>query len=368
MTAILHRPEPVALDFNESPLGPSPLAVQRLAAGARDLHRYPRGLHERMCARVAAHFGVPEQRVVLTRGVDEAADLMLGLASEAWCLRPGFDGYPIRAEERGVPVRELPLDPLTWLPAADPPEAPDLVLLAQPNNPTGNLLPRPWVRRLLHRARLSLVDETYLDFTTTSSYTELMDDVPGLCVFKSFSKSYGLAGLRVGAVIASDDLAGRLRAAQRFYPVDVLALHALGGALDDDGYRRRVAAHVRDGRRAYAAALRTCPAVAEVAEAQTNFVLARCAPGFPSAVVVAGLAEQGVLVRDCGPLDMPGWLRIGIGSARDLDRLVGCLTAVGHRSQVEVCGSPNDGGQPRPPRLASETGQVIVHVQQGARS
>jgi histidinol-phosphate/aromatic aminotransferase/cobyric acid decarboxylase-like protein len=88
------------LDWNESPIGPPPLAVKRVIDAADRLHRYPRGLTEEVTASAASYFGVANERVMLTSGVDEATDITLSLGTRAWGLQPGFDGYRDRTTGR----------------------------------------------------------------------------------------------------------------------------------------------------------------------------------------------------------------------------------------------------------------------------
>src|SRR5438309_12012441 len=93
----------VLLDWNESPIGPSAMAVQRVVQAAPYLHRYPRGVVEEVSALTAGYLGVSPGEVLLTAGVDEAVDLALRLAARAWVSRPGFDGFPERAPAAGKP-------------------------------------------------------------------------------------------------------------------------------------------------------------------------------------------------------------------------------------------------------------------------
>lgn len=320
--------EDALLDWNESPLGPPPRAVRRVLLAANRLHRYPRGLMEEVTGLVAEHFGVATERVLLTAGVDEAIDITLSLAGRAWGVRPGFDGYPDRAAANGKPFHPIELGE-DWLPVALPPVGgEDIVYLAQPGNPTGNLLPDAWVDAVRARAGYVFIDETYQEFSSRPSVlARVVDPEPGLLVYRSFSKAAGLAGIRIGALIGDPAVIDKLTDFRRFMPIDAISLHAAAGLLEEPGFLLRLSHYVRRQRAALIDALVTSGLFDEVRPSETNFVLAHVAPG-SSAALTAGLARDLIRVKDCGVLGMPGWLRISVGSLPDHARLVRCLTRV----------------------------------------
>lgn len=341
----------IRLDWNESPLGPSPIAVERLRAHAHELHRYPRGLAEAVTAAVAREQGLPADCVLLTNGVDEAADLLMAGASEAWSVQPGFFGYTDRAAALGVAARAVPLDD-GWEPAVAPDALAGVgpIFLDQPHNPTGRYFDPAWVTEVVRRAALVCLDLTYADFAdpvpgspldTGADRPWLAACPPGvdrdviaeamaqsrLAVFHSFSKSHGLAGLRVGVLAASPDLAETLRGRQRAFTVDTFALHALAGTLDDPDHRQALRRHVLELRPRYAATLAACPLLTDVRPTQANFVLARGTDEQAVAALVAGLGARGLWVKDCAPLGLPGWLRVSVGGETALAELAAALHA-----------------------------------------
>lgn len=323
------------LDWNESPFGPPAAAVARVLANARDLHRYPRGLLEAVTEAVALDNGVEPESVLLTNGVDEAIDLALLSVDTCWFVTPGFDAYADRARVLGRTARPIPLD-ASWRPALRPAElaeAGGAVFLAQPHNPTGQLFPAEWTDEVISRAELVFLDTTYADFSSrpaSLAHPEPRDAArhPRLLMFRSFSKGHGLAGVRLGALIGAPRLLTRLRSRQRFHSVDSVALHAVAGALADPDHRARLRAHILAERPHYVAELATQPIFTEVRDTHTNFVVARCREDLSSAEVVKRLAEHDVWVRDGGPLGLPGWLRITVGTSDDLLRLAGALTTI----------------------------------------
>ncbi|MFE7976024.1 pyridoxal phosphate-dependent aminotransferase [Streptomyces shenzhenensis] len=321
------------LDWNECAGGPSPMAVARVAANAADLHRYPRGLLSEVSEAVARENGVDPGSVLLTNGVDEAVDLVLTLVDTAWFVSPGFDSYPHRAAVLGRTARPIALDE-HWEPTVSPAElaGQGAVFIAHPHNPTGHLFDSAWVDAVVAGAELAFLDTTYAAFagpdlqgTLTDPYP--LDTHPRLLMFRSFSKSHGLAGVRLGALIGAPGLISRLRGNQRFHSVDSVALHALAGALDDPGHQLKLREQVLTERPYYVKALRAHPVFAEARDTHANFVVARTRDGLSSAEVTRRLAEQNVWVRDCGEFGLTGWLRISVGTRDELGKLVDALDA-----------------------------------------
>jgi histidinol-phosphate aminotransferase len=320
----------VLLDWNESPIGPSDLAVQRVVRAAPFLHRYPRGVMEEVGELTASYLGVSPDEVLLTAGVDEATDLTLRLARRAWVIHPGFDGYTERAGAAGKPVNVISLGP-DWAPAGQPDPAighGDIVFLAQPNNPTGNVFGEQWLAGLRRAASFVFLDETYVDFSSRPSALAGPRREPGLLVFRSFSKAFGLAGTRLGCLVASADTLAGLRRGQRFLPIDSISLHAVAGTLQDTAHIERLTSYVRQARPALVQLLRSCGLFGDVRDTEANFVLACPRPDAVSAVESALLGER-IKVRPCDSLGLPGWLRISVGSRDDLSRLGACLSRIG---------------------------------------
>ncbi len=311
------------LDWNESPIGPPPSAVKRVVDAAERLHRYPRGLLEEVTALAAAHHGVGTDQVLLTAGVDEGIDMTLSLAGAAWGLQPGFDGYPDRAAANGKPFHPIPLGP-HWQPGPGVPiglGAGDIVYLAQPGNPTGGLLPDAWIDELREAAGYVFVDETYQEFSDRPGIlARTGGPQAGLLVYRSFSKAAGLAGIRLGCLIAEAAVIARLAPQRRFMPIDAVSLHAAAGLLEDPAFMTRLAEYVRAGRADLCTILREAGLFAEVRDSQTNFVLARPEPAAQEALAEV-LAEDRVRAKDGAAVGLPGWLRISVGTPEDHARL-----------------------------------------------
>ncbi|MCG8914438.1 aminotransferase class I/II-fold pyridoxal phosphate-dependent enzyme [Actinokineospora sp. PR83] len=314
-------------------MGPSKIAVERVIAAAQDLHRYPGHLRRSATAAVAEYQGVPEDATLLTSGVDEAVDLVLSTTHTAWTTSPGFTGYADRARALGKRVRTIVLDE-RWEPATDPAELRDgVVLLAQPNNPTGNTFGPDWLHAVLRDTPLVFLDETYLRFGPAPvSRAARAPHTDNLLVYSSFSKSFGLAGVRLGAVFGSQKTIRALRAAQRYEAVDTVALAAAEGVLADRPHLADLRRCVVELRPRYAEVLATADLFDHVRETEANFVLARCRTPAGAGGVVAGLAALGVRVCDTAAFGLPGWVRVSVGTSRSLHVLAQALTELDHRA------------------------------------
>lgn len=314
-----HGPSTIALHRCENPLGPPADVERRVAAATQDLHLYPAEAGDRSAALVAAAYGVQQHEVLLTRGIDEAVDLLLLEHRGGWGFEPGFDGYAHRARSLELPYRSVPLGS-DWAPAVDARSltGAGVGFIADPNNPTGQRVPKRWLADVMEVSPLVCVDETYLGFAddNRSHVFEAVGD-GRLCVFVSFSKLHGLAGLRLGALFGTEALLDRLRDRQRFHSLDVLALAAIDGCLADPLHIGASREHVLAVRPRLAATLRKADHLFDdVRDTETNFVIARAAGD--AGVLRARLAERGLLVHDCAANGLPGWLRVSVGTVDEV--------------------------------------------------
>lgn len=319
------------LDFNENLLGPSPRVLQRLRRiGPDDLALYPDETAAR--AAVARRFGVgPPLDLVLTSGVDEAirlvCDCFVRRGGRVVLLEPGYPMYRFYATLAGG--RIVPLDYLEGLifPEAilrrEMASGARLVILGSPNNPTGTPLPPGLASDLArrHPGTLVLVDEAYREFASPDSFTEPCD-LPNLVVARTFSKAYGLAGLRAGVLLGEAGTLAHLARIRSPYAVNSLALLALEAALEDDDHVARCVTEIR----AAGAALQAGLARLGIASfpSAANFLIARF--GARAGAIKEALRRRGVLVRDRGdhPL-LRGTLRIGIGTRADVAAFLAAL-------------------------------------------
>jgi histidinol-phosphate aminotransferase len=319
------------LDFNESGAGPSPVVLARLRElGAERLCRYPdREPGERT---VAEFLDLSPEQVLLTNGSDEAIALLcrayLAPGDQALVLAPGFAMYEHEAACCGAKVARVAAGarfafPLAGLLASLTP-ATRLVAIANPNNPTGALAAPADLLRLAEAAPQAavLIDEAYIEFAAHGSLVGEIGRLPNLFVTRTFSKAYGLAGLRLGTLLGDAAQLGALRTLAGPYNVNALALDCLPVALADAAYLRRCVAEVRAGRRLLRAELRRYGI--RTFRSAANFVLADL--GAQAAAFVAAMARRGVLVRDRSTDPAcPGCVRVTVGTA---EQMLGALAAI----------------------------------------
>ncbi|MBI5611385.1 MAG: histidinol-phosphate transaminase [Deltaproteobacteria bacterium] len=319
------------LDVNEHAVGAAPEIVQAVReelTGER-LATYPNyGAWHTAAAR---YFGVQPEQVTCTAGGDEAIKAIF----EAFLLpgrpvvmpEPGFDMFALWAQVYGSPLRGVALktdftfDADAWFAALDGEVG--LAILTTPNNPTGTLVPPAVIDATLQRVQCPvLVDETYIEFVG-SSVASWVERYPHLLVVRSFSKVYGLAGLRVGAVLAQ---AENIQTLRKLLPPFNVARPAIAASLAAMQHPDLLAEHVANiaaTRAEFAAQLQGLGA--EVGPLHANFVLARL--GERASAVVAALAAEGILVRDRSQTHPTtrGCVRIGLGSPRQMARVVAAL-------------------------------------------
>lgn len=327
--------DPVKLASNENPLGPSPRALEAAARALADVHRYPDGAAYRLREAIAATHGVPMAEVLHGNGSNELIELIVRTftTGEHHVVfgDPAFAMYRVTALAHGVaftnvPTRDYQHDVQGLLAAVQPNTR--VMLLDNPNNPTGRYLPRAAVAELLRKVPeqvIIVMDEAYFEYADASDYPDsltLRDLRERLVVLRTFSKIYGLAGLRVGYGIGPAKLmnyANRLRAP---FNVGLASQEAAIAALGDE---RHVRASRESNTRERALLDRELGARGlSVTPSQTNFVLVHL--GRPSAPVYQALLQRGVIVRRFAQL--PEALRITIGTAAQNRRLLEALDEV----------------------------------------
>jgi histidinol-phosphate aminotransferase len=234
------------LDFNENTAAPSPRVLERLRSlSALELTKYP----EREPAEhiVAQHFGFPPDQVMLTNGVDEAIHLLtstfLDPGDEAIIATPTFAMYDIQAQAAGATVHRIASGPDFAFPfeavMRQITERTRFIPIASPNNPTGAVVARDYILTIAAAApqAVILADEAYYHFHGETVLPDI-GSVPNLFVARTFSKVYGLAGLRLGVIFGPADLMRFLRKAASPYNVNAAALACVQPALEDESYVR----------------------------------------------------------------------------------------------------------------------------------
>jgi histidinol-phosphate aminotransferase len=318
------------LDFNENTAGCSPRVIERLRTiTADDLSRYPeREPAEKL---IAEWLGVEAGQVVLTNGVDEGIHLLcetyLQEGDEAIIAAPTFGMYEVYASATGAAVLRVPAGEEFQFPAegmlASVTARTRLVAIANPNNPTGTAASAADLLAIADRAKDAavLVDEAYFDFYGRSVIGEIGKQ-ENLFVARTFSKAYGMAGLRVGVLVGPAAQMEMVRRIASPYNVNAVALACLPAALADRDYVEAYVAVVRRGRARLQDELEALGIKHWPSEA--NFVLAQFGPARES--FVAGMRRRGILVRDRNSdPGCAGCVRITVGTEEQMDALVAAL-------------------------------------------
>jgi histidinol-phosphate aminotransferase len=335
------------LDFNENTFAPSPRVFAKLQQlTAEGLTVYPeREPVERI---VAQHLGVDPSQVILTNGVDEAIHLIacafLDEGDEAMICTPTFFMYDVSIGMMTSGLVKVQTDDSLEFPfdrflAAITPRT-KLIIIASPNNPTGATVSREHLLAIAAAApqAVLMVDEAYFHFFGDTVLGDIAS-VPNLIVARTFSKAYGLASLRVGALFANSRLIGFLRKVSSPYNVNGVALAVLPEALADTGYLNWYITQVHQGRERVFAVLRelnvrTWPSAA-------NFVLMDIGPRHKE--LCARMRERGVLLRDrSADPGCDGYVRITVGVEEHVTRGIEALRA----SLAEMQWSPAESRRP----------------------
>jgi histidinol-phosphate aminotransferase len=319
------------LDFavNIVPGGPPAWLRRELHAALDRAAAYP---DERPAAEaLAARHGRPPGEVVCANGSAEAFWLLAGVMrpSLAVVVQPSFTEPEAALRAAGHAVEPAWRDPVGF--ALDPNAVPrdaDLVVVGNPNNPTGGLDPAATVAGLARPGRVLVVDEAFMELTPDEAESLAgRRDLPGLVVVRSLTKLWGLAGLRAGYVLAPEEIATALRAARQPWSVNALACAALAAwAREGAAHAHRLVGQVAAAREQLATALGALPGV-RVWPSAANFLLLRVPDG---PAVLTALAARGVAVRPCHtfPGLTPDHLRAAIRDPADNQRLVDALREV----------------------------------------
>src|SRR5882724_7199890 len=323
----------IRLDFNENTAGCS-RAVRRALAGLSEkkIAMYPEVLEG--TARLARHFGVAAEEWVLTNGGDDALrvffDAFVDKGSRILICEPTFPMYRYYAEIYGARIDVCRYDEAMRFPLGDVLRAlkrkPRVFFLANPNNPTGTLVPLPELRKILETAPRTAVvfDEAYAEYSGLTM-TPWIRKYANVFVARTCSKAAGLASLRLGGVIARRDSLELVRRAMPPYPIN---LAGLVGAVAAVGDRKTMHGHVLEilnTREWFTKELRTLGV--RTFPSAGNFLLANFGPKGP--VLFAQLEKRGILLRERTKAIAPGFVRIGIGAREEMRTLLGEIRRLG---------------------------------------
>jgi histidinol-phosphate aminotransferase len=328
----------VKLASNENPLGASPATHSAIAAQLPELARYPDGNGFDLKQALCGFYGVRPEQVVLGSGSNDVLELVarafLCAGASSVYAQHAFVVYPLATQAVGatgieVPAREFRHD-LEAMGAAVRADT-RVLWVANPNNPTGTFAPADQVRALLGRVPrrvIVVLDEAYNEYLPDAlrvDTTRWLDDHPNLVITRTFSKAYGLAGLRVGFALAHPEVADLLNRVRLPFNVNSLAQVAARAALDDQAFVARSRELNDRGMRQLRQGFEQLRL--DWIPSFGNFVSVRVGP---AASVYRRLLEQGVIVRPIAAYGLPEHLRVSVGLESENGRFLSALKTALH--------------------------------------
>ncbi|WP_147819827.1 histidinol-phosphate transaminase [Salidesulfovibrio onnuriiensis] len=329
----------IKLGSNENPLGASPRVQKVIERHAAGVFRYPQNHSPRLTAAISKSIGVPEENIVVGNGSDEIIDMLIRMKCRPGldniiCYSHSFSMYGLTAKLCGVEYREverndgyqLPLDRLAE--AAD--ENTALVFITSPDNPTGLAATVEDISVLagvLPENCLLVVDEAYIDFVwPPESYTpvQAFDKFSNLVALRTFSKAYGLAGMRVGYGVMPASIAGYLKRARIPFTVNTLAEEAAIEALADEDFYHKTLEVVMRGREYLTAELEKLGC--DVLPSQANFLMFQ--PPKPAQRLFKELLKRGVIVRPLASFGLGKHIRVNMGTDKENEQFIKILSEV----------------------------------------
>ncbi|HYP09542.1 MAG TPA: histidinol-phosphate transaminase [Bryobacteraceae bacterium] len=327
------RADKLRLDFNENTVGCSPKVIEFLKSRLDEgrLAVYPEYAEAKR--ELAAYFRVAEDEMLLTNGTDEAIQVLVNTfvddGDEVLILQPSYAMYKFYSEVAGAHIQELgyragtlhfPLEEL--LEAIQPTTR--AVLISNPNNPTGTAVKMDGIEKILKRASNAavLIDEAYYEFCGITAI-RLLDEYPNLFVSRTFSKVYGMAGMRLGCLFSQAPNIEYLHKCQSPYSVNTLAAMAARVAVQDSGFITRYVTEVLAARELVFVGLEKLGI--EYYDSEGNFVLMKI--GGRAIEIRDRLRESGVLVRDRS-YEIAGCVRVTIGTRDQMRRFISELERI----------------------------------------
>jgi histidinol-phosphate aminotransferase len=334
----------IKLASNENPFGPGPLALAAAREVLQDLSRYPEGSAWLLAEKLAGKHQLARGCITLGNGSNDVLDIIarvfLTPAHEAVFSQYAFAVYPIAVQAVGAKARIAPahdgsrgpacghdLDAMSSLVGPDT----RLVFIANPNNPTGTWLESDALEDFIANLPahvMIVVDEAYFEYVDKASYPDTsawLDRFPNLIVTRTFSKAYGLAGLRIGYALSHPDVAGLLNRVRQPFNVNTVAQAAALAALDDVEHLQQSIRRNREGMEQLVSGFHAL-GLAYI-ESAGNFVAVNTGRGLER---YEALLQKGVIVRPVANYGMPDHLRVTVGRAEENARLLAALEQVLH--------------------------------------
>lgn len=319
---------------NENELGPSPRAVEAMQAAAAQMHRYPDGGCFYLKEKLASRLGVRPANLIFGNGSNELIEFLghvyLGPGRHLVMSEMAFVVYRLvgalfNAEITAVPMRDFTHDLDAMLDAVTPETS--LVAICNPNNPTGTAVTPAQLDRFLDRLPahvLAVFDEAYIEFMPERGRPDLIRHIrngaPNVLVLRTFSKAYGLAGLRLGYAVGHPDLVAALEHVRQPFNANAMAQAAAMAALDDGEHLARSRRLVEEGLAFFARELGSLDV--PFVPSSANFILIKTGAGRE---MCAALQQRHIITRPMNGYGLPEWIRITIGTPAQNERVIAAL-------------------------------------------
>jgi len=323
----------IRLASNENPFPPSAMVLSSIVDAITSVNRYPGGEAE-LKTTVAIHYGVSPEQVVFGDGSDELIEMVLKTMkydgkNKVVISDPSFAFYSIASMIYGyevcrVPLVDMKVDLNTIREAID--EHTRIVFLNNPLNPTGTIFENKDFEKFLREIPpdiLVVADEAYAEFAESKQFprsVEYVNDFP-LLVLRTFSKAYGLAGLRIGYGIAEESLISYLERTKQPFSVNMVALVGAHAALKDTAYLKKILNNNKKGKRFLYDALKEIPV--NFIPTEANFILVKI--GKKAEDIVKKLFGKQILVRWMGAYNLPDYIRVTIGRMEENEKFIEVL-------------------------------------------
>ena len=328
----------IKLASNENPLGPSPKAMTAMREVIANLHLYPDGNAFYLKQALARKLGVQTANLILGNGSNEIIEFIghayMGPGVDVVVSQYCFAVYPLVTKLFGanlitVPANNHAHDLPAMLKAITPNTS--VVFVANPNNPTGTLASKEDLRRFVDAIPANVLlalDEAYIEFLDDPA--DFVADIrdgkrQNVVIMRTFSKIFGLAGLRLGYGLAHPDLISAFEKIRQPFNINAIAQAGALAALEDDEHTRRTRENNAAGLRFFESACRELKL--EFVPSAANFILVKVGDGQR---VFGALQREGVITRPMGGYQLPGWIRISIGTLSENERCLAALKKVLH--------------------------------------
>lgn len=324
----------IKLASNENPYGPSPKAIAAIARAARDVNRYPDGDCFYLRQALSKKLNVDSRQIIFGNGSDElivmAVRAFVSPGDEVIIAQPSFLIYDIASRLEGAAIKSVPLKNFRYDLAAMKKEVTSktkIVFLGNPDNPSGGYFTQKDIEGFVAGLRddiLVFIDEAYYEYVEADDYVDsigLLKKYPNVFVTRTFSKMYGLAGLRVGFGVGAEELVAVLNRLREPFNINSLAQEAALAALKDRAYYRGLSVKIRKQREFLYQSFKDMGL--RSVESFTNFILVEV--NRDSGAICRELLKRGVIIRDMSHWGMKGFIRVTIGTETENRRLVRAL-------------------------------------------